>query len=128
MLALASAALSSVQAPLSALAARNLTAVDFLGFTRFALLMSVPVLIMWPGKRRDFAAILLDIRHWPKLAVVFCVGVIGLTLYDIGLSSAHPIITAARLSRGDDPGCDSAEATTWFAVATTIRRLISPFS
>ncbi len=98
MLALASTALFSLQAPFSALAARNLSALDFLGFTQFALLMSVPLLIMPSDKRRDFAAILLDVCYWPKLAVVFCVEVVGLTLYDIGLSSAHPIITAAILN------------------------------
>jgi hypothetical protein len=33
--------------------------------------MSVPVLIMRLDRRRDFAAIQLDVRYWPKLAVVF---------------------------------------------------------
>jgi drug/metabolite transporter (DMT)-like permease len=98
MLALASTALFSVQAPFSALAARKLSAVDFLGFTQCALLVSVPVLVMRLDRRRDFAAILFNVRYWPKLAIVFLVGVVGLTLYDIGLSSAHPIITAAILN------------------------------
>lgn len=98
ILALASTALLALQVPFSALAASNLSAIDFLGFTQCALLVSVPVMVMRSDRRRDFAAILLDVRHWPKLAVVFCVGVIGLTLYDIGLSSAHPIITAAILN------------------------------
>lgn len=98
MLALASTALLAVQAPFSALAARRLSAVDFLGFTQTALLMSVPVLVMRPDRRRDFAAILFNVRYWPKLAIVFCVGIIGLTLYDIGLSSTHPIITAVILN------------------------------
>ena len=90
--------MSGCQEPFSALAARNLSATDFLGFTQCALLMSVPVLVMRADRRRDFVAILLDIRNWPRLAVVFFVGVIGLALYDIGLSSAHPIITAAILN------------------------------
>jgi len=96
--ALASAALLAAQLPFSALAARSLSATDFVGFTQCALLLSVPVLIMRTDRRRDFAAILFDVRYWPKLAVVFCVGVIGLALYDIGLSSTHPIITAAILN------------------------------
>ena len=96
--ALATAMLLAVQEPFSALAARSLSATDFLGFTQCALLLSVPLLIMRGDSRRDFATILLDVRNLPKLAVVFCVGVIGLTLYDIGLSSAHPIITAAILN------------------------------
>ena len=96
--ALATAILLAVQEPFSALAAKNLSATDFLGFTQCALLLSVPLLIMRGDRRRDFATILFDVRNWPKLAVVFCVGVIGLALYDIGLSSAHPIITAAILN------------------------------
>ncbi len=96
--ALATALLLAVQEPFSALAARNLSAVDFLGFTQCALLLSVPLLIMRGDSRRDFATILSDVRNLPKLAVLFCVGVIGLTLYDVGLSSAHPIITAAVLN------------------------------
>ena len=96
--ALATAILLAVQEPFSALAAKNLSATDFLGFTQCALLLSVPLLIMRGDRRRDFVTILFDVRNWPKLAVVFCVGVIGLALYDIGLSSAHPIITAAILN------------------------------
>jgi drug/metabolite transporter (DMT)-like permease len=96
--ALATAILLALQPPFSAPAARNLTSMDFIGLTQCALLFSVPLLIARADSRRDFAAILLDVRYWPKLAVVFAVGVIGLALYDIGLSSAHPIITAAILN------------------------------
>ena len=96
--ALATAILLAFQPPFSAPAARNLTSIDFMGFTQCALLFSVPLLIARADSRRDFAAILLDVRYWPKLAVVFCVGVIGLALFDIGLSSTHPIITAATLN------------------------------
>ncbi len=95
---LATAILLALQPPFSAPAARNLTSIDFMGFTQFALLFSVPLLIAQADSRRDFAAILLDVRYWPKLAVVFCVGVTGLALFDIGLSSTHPIITAATLN------------------------------
>jgi len=96
--ALATAILLALQPPFSAPAARNLTSMDFMGLTQCALLFSVPLLIARADSRRDFAAILLDVRYWPKLAGVFAVGVIGLALYDIGLSSAHPIITAAILN------------------------------
>jgi drug/metabolite transporter (DMT)-like permease len=97
-LALATATLIAVQEPFSAMAARSLSATDFLAFTQFALLLSAPALIMRADRRRQFFTILLNARNWPKLAVVFCVGVIGLVMYDIGLSSAHPIITAAVLN------------------------------
>ena len=92
--ALATAVLLALQPPFSAPAARSLTSMGFMGLTQCALLFSVPLLITRADSRRDFAAILLDVRYWPKLAVVFCVGVVGLALYDIGLSSTHPIITA----------------------------------
>jgi len=96
--AIVTAALIAVQEPFSALAARTLTSLDFLALTQLALLCSLPLLLAHEKPRRDFAAILLDIRQWPKLAVVFLVGVVGLELYDVGLSSAHPIITAAVLN------------------------------
>ena len=96
--AIATAILLALQEPFSALAARTLTSLDFMALTQWALLLSVPLLIGRADSRRDFAAILLDVRQWPKLAVVFCVGVIGLSLFDIGLSITHPIITAAILN------------------------------
>jgi len=88
----------SFQVPFSALAARSLGSLDFMAFTQLALLFSVPLLIMRADSRRDFAAIVFRVRNWPKLAVIFLVGVAGLKLYDIGLSSTHPIITAAVLN------------------------------
>jgi drug/metabolite transporter (DMT)-like permease len=96
--AIATAVLMSFQAPFSALAARTLGSLDFMAFTQLALLFSIPLLILQADSRRDFAAIIFRIRNWPKLAVIFLVGVAGLTLYDVGLSSTHPIITAAVLN------------------------------
>jgi drug/metabolite transporter (DMT)-like permease len=96
--AIATAALLALQEPFSALAARTLSSLDFMALTQFALLLSLPFLLWRAASRRDFAAILLDIRQWPKLAVIFLVGLAGLSLYDIGLSSSHPIITAAVLN------------------------------
>ena len=96
--AIATATLLALQEPFSALAARRLDSLDFMALTQLALLLSLPFLLWRDASRRDFAAILLDIRQWPKLAVVFFVGLAGLALYDIGLSSAHPIITAGVLN------------------------------
>ncbi len=96
--AIATAALLALQEPFSALAARTLSSLDFMALTQLALLLSLPFLIWRRASRRDFAAILLDVRQWPKLAVIFLVGLAGLSLYDIGLSIAHPIITAAVLN------------------------------
>ena len=96
--AIATALLMSFQAPSSVLAARTLGALDFMAFTQFALLLSIPLLILRADSRRDFAAIVFGVRNWPKLAVIFLVGAAGLSLYDVGLSSTHPIITAAVLN------------------------------
>jgi drug/metabolite transporter (DMT)-like permease len=96
--AVATATLLALQPPFAASAARNLSSIEFIGFTQCALLFSVPLLIARTDTRRDFVAILLDRRHLPKLAAIFLVGASGLALYDIGLSSAHPIITAAILN------------------------------
>lgn len=96
--AIGTAVLLAVQEPFSALAARTLTSLDFMALTQVALLLSLPLLLSRADSRRDFAAILLDTRQWPKLAVIFLVGVAGLELYDVGLSSAHPIITAGVLN------------------------------
>jgi drug/metabolite transporter (DMT)-like permease len=88
----------AVQAPLCTLAARTLSPLDFMAVTQFALLFSIPFLIMRADSRRDFMAIMLGAKNWPKLAMILLVGVTGLGLYDVGLSSAHPIITAAVLN------------------------------
>jgi drug/metabolite transporter (DMT)-like permease len=96
--AIATAVLVSFQVPFSALAARSLGSLDFMAFTQLALLFSIPLLILRAESRRDFAAIVCRVRNWPKLAVIFLIGVAGLKLYDVGLSSTHPIITAAVLN------------------------------
>jgi drug/metabolite transporter (DMT)-like permease len=96
--AIATALLMSFQAPLSAFAARTLGSLDFMAFTQLALLFSIPLLILRADSRRDFAAIIARPRNWPKLVVIFLIGVAGLKLYNIGLSSTHPIITAAVLN------------------------------
>lgn len=96
--AIATALLMSFQAPSSALAARTLGSLDFMALTQLALLLSIPLLILRADSRRDFVAIIFGVRNWPKLAVIFLVGAAGLTLYDVGLSSTHPVITAAVLN------------------------------
>ena len=90
--------LLAIQEPFSALAARSLTSPEFIALTQIALLLSVPLLTLSSASRRDFAAVLFSPRNWIKLAVIFAVGMIGLYLYNIGLSSAHPFITAGVLN------------------------------
>jgi drug/metabolite transporter (DMT)-like permease len=96
--ALVTATLLALQEPFSALAARSLSSLHFVGFTQIALLSSVPLLIARRDSRRDFIALIGDIGNIAKLAILFMIGLAGLLLYNIGLSSAHPIITAAVLN------------------------------
>lgn len=95
---LVTAVLLATQEPFSALAAKRLTSPYFICLTQLALLLSVPLLTLPASARRDFFALLSDFRNWGKLAILFVVGLCGLFLYNIGLSSAHPIITAAILN------------------------------
>jgi drug/metabolite transporter (DMT)-like permease len=95
---LLTAVLLATQEPFSALAARRLDSVYFILLTQFALLLSVPLLIMPAASRRDFGALLSDVRNLGKLLLLFIVGLCGLFSYNIGLSSTHPIITAAVLN------------------------------
>ena len=95
---LITAALLALQEPFSALAARRLHSSDFIAFTQVALVASIPLLLTRPDARRDFTALLTNWRYWPKFAALLAVGLGGLALYDLGLSSAHPIITAAVLN------------------------------
>ncbi len=95
---LATAVLLAIQEPFSALAARKLTSSEFICLTQIALLLSVPLLTSGKASRRDFAAVLFRVQNWGKLAALFAVGITGLLLYNIGLSSAHPFITAGVLN------------------------------
>ena len=96
--ALLTAALLALQEPFSALAARKLSTLDFLAFTQVSLLLSIPLLLARPRGREDFITILTTRAYWPKLLALLGVGGAGLALYDVALSSAHPIITAAVLN------------------------------
>ena len=92
------AVLLATQEPFSALAAKRLDSAYFIFLTQIALLLSVPLLILSAASRRDFVVLLSDTRNIGKLVVLFFVGLCGLFLYNVGLSSAHPIITAAILN------------------------------
>jgi len=102
--AVASAFLLAVQEPFSALAARRLSWLDFMALTQAALLVSLPFLIATRHSRRDFAAILRDVRQWPKLAVIFLMGIGGLALYDVGLANSAAD-SASRFLRACRPSC-----------------------
>ena len=92
---LVTAVLVATQEPFSALAARRLSSSYFVFLTQFALLLSVPLLTLPRSSRQDFIALLSNVQNLGKLAILFIAGLCGLLLYYVGLSSAHPIITAA---------------------------------
>jgi drug/metabolite transporter (DMT)-like permease len=92
------ALLIATQEPFSFLAAKRLDTVGFILVTQVSLLVSIPLLLARPSSRRDFVALLRDRSNWWKLAVIFAIGMSGLTLYNFGLSNAHPIIIAAILN------------------------------
>lgn len=96
--ALATAILLATQEPFSALAARQFSSAQFICLTQVALLCSAPLLTLQATSRRDFVALLSNVHNLGKLAVLFVIGLCGLLLYNIGLSSTHPIITAAILN------------------------------
>jgi len=98
LFSLLTAVLLAMQEPFSALAARRFSSPTFICLTQFALLLSVPLLTLPASSRRDFIALLSDANNLGKLAILFIVGLCGLFLYNIGLSSAHPLITAAILN------------------------------
>jgi drug/metabolite transporter (DMT)-like permease len=97
--AITTALLLAIQEPFSVLAAKRLSSLHFIGITQFALLLSVPMLALTGVERRDELFVLLTSRrHLGRLFLLFCVGLAGLLLYDLGLGSAHPIIVAAILN------------------------------
>jgi drug/metabolite transporter (DMT)-like permease len=95
---LVTAMLLATQEPFSALAARRFSSAQFICLMQVALLLSIPLLTLPAASRRDFVALLSDAKNYGKLAILFMIGLCGLFLYDIGLSSAHPLVTAALLN------------------------------
>jgi hypothetical protein len=96
--AVATAFLLAAQEPFSALAARKLSTLQFVGITQAALLLATPLLVLHGASRSDFWALLTNRAHYPKFAALFAIGLAGLLLYNFGLSDAHPIVIAAVLN------------------------------
>ncbi len=95
---LVTACLFATQEPFSFLAAKRLSAIQFVFLTQIALLISIPLLTFHPASGRDFLKLLRTPSNYGKLAVLLAVGLTGLLLYNAGLSHAHPIIIAAILN------------------------------
>jgi drug/metabolite transporter (DMT)-like permease len=96
--ALITAFLISVQEPFSFLAAKQLSVTQFVLLTQIALVISIPMLLIRPKTRRDVVLLLRDATNYPKLGVLFVIGMIGLLVFKLGLSNAHPIIISAIIN------------------------------
>lgn len=97
-LALATAALMATQDPLSGPAAKALSGVQFVFLTQAALLLAAPLLILKREARSDFVRILRSGRDRWRLAALAALGLMGLGLYNVGLSNAHPVVITAILN------------------------------
>ena len=96
--AVITALLLSTQEPFSFLGAKRLSVTQFVFLTQVALLISIPLLIARTESRRDLVALLGDASKYAKLGALFAVGMIGLLLFKLSLSHAHPIIISAVIN------------------------------
>jgi len=92
------ALLLSVQEPFSFLAAKRLSITQFVFLTQVALLMSIPLLIARRRSRNDLILLLGNAANYGKLGVLFPIGMMGLLLFKLALSNAHPIIISAIIN------------------------------
>jgi hypothetical protein len=57
-----------------------------------------------PGQSLDFLLVLLgDTANYRKLGVLFPIGMLGLVMFKLALSNAHPIIISAIISNPSLP-------------------------
>ena len=96
--AVVTALLLSVQEPFSFLAAKRLSVTQFVFLTQVALLMSIPILMVRERSRRDLILLLGNAATYGKLGVLFLIGMLGLLLFKLALSNAHPIIISAIIN------------------------------
>ena len=96
--AVVTALLVSVQEPFSFLAAKRLSVTQFVFLTQVALVMSIPLLMVGGKSRRDLVVLLGNAAYYFKFGVLFLIGMIGLLLFKLALSNAHPIIISAIIN------------------------------
>jgi hypothetical protein len=96
--ALFTAALLATQEPLSGPAAQKLGAVQFVLVNQIALTLATPFLLWDRDSRRDLRAIFTSPPGWKHLAALMAVGLMGLALYNLSLSRAHPVVISAVLN------------------------------
>ena len=88
----------SVQEPFSFLAAKQLTVTQFVFLTQVALMISIPLLVAREKSRRDLVLLLGNAANYRKLGALFSIGIVGLLLFKLALSDAHPIIISAIIN------------------------------
>lgn len=98
MYAVVTALLVSVQEPFSFLAAKRLSVTQFVFLTQVALVMSIPLLMVRGKSRRDLALLLGNAANYYKFLALFLIGMLGLLLFKLALSNAHPIIISAIIN------------------------------
>jgi drug/metabolite transporter (DMT)-like permease len=98
LFALTTAALLATQAPLSFLAAKQLSVAVFIGVTELVLLLCVPFMLRARRSREHFLALLSSISNLVKFGVLLLIGLVGIMLYVFGLGRGHPIVIAAVLN------------------------------
>jgi drug/metabolite transporter (DMT)-like permease len=96
--AVVTALLVSVQEPFSFLAAKRLSVTQFVFLTQVALVMSIPLLMVSGKSRRGLVVLLGNAANYFKFGVLFLIGMIGLLLFKLALSNAHPIIISAIIN------------------------------
>jgi drug/metabolite transporter (DMT)-like permease len=96
--AVVTAFLLSVQEPLSFLAAKRLSVTQFVFLTQVALVMSIPLLMVSGKSRRDLTLLLGNATNYYKFLGLFLIGMLGLLLFKLALSNAHPIIISAIIN------------------------------
>jgi drug/metabolite transporter (DMT)-like permease len=94
----ATAALLAMQHPFSALAATRLGGAEFICITQIVLLLSVPFLLRSEDSRRDFRTLITSATYLKQFAALLVIGLLGLLLYFVGLSKAHPVVVSAILN------------------------------
>ena len=83
--ALTTAARLATQAPLSFLAAKQLSVAVFIGATELILLLCVPFMLRTRRSREHFVALLSSASNLVKLGALLLIGLIGIVLYVFGL-------------------------------------------
>jgi uncharacterized DUF497 family protein/drug/metabolite transporter (DMT)-like permease len=91
-------ALLAVQHPLSLLAAKKFSVINFVFATQVILLFSVPLLLRTSKARRDFRSLITSASNLEYFFVLLVIGLLGHVLYFIALSKGHPVTLAAVLN------------------------------